>query len=234
MISSSRSRPRPRRTSTPMRRHRNPVEQRHQHEAQSEPARPRSPGRPVPGRIDFLYPTGATHCHPAQSAALQAETELTHPTCSHARTRAREGGPVRRRERPGKEAPTRHSTSRGRVPRQAEPCSVQIVRRAQQDVPDRRRVPLPTALRGRHFGRVQVVRDLAQRVALPASRGRPARPSRGRSWQLTNRPRPSRWCTRLSASSSPEFYAAAGMATTSSGSSCGGSVSALPIDSTLM
>jgi hypothetical protein len=34
-----------------------PVEQRHQHEAQSEPAAPRSTSRPVPGRIDFLYPT---------------------------------------------------------------------------------------------------------------------------------------------------------------------------------
>ena len=45
--------------------------------------------------------------------------------------------------------------------------------------------------------------------------------------------RPSRWCTGLSASSSPDVYAAASIVITSSGSSTG-SVSALASDSTLM
>jgi hypothetical protein len=47
------------------------------------------------------------------------------------------------------------------------------------------------------------------------------------------RPRPVKWCTRLSASSSPDVYAAAAIAITSSGSSTG-SASALAIDSALM
>ena len=47
------------------------------------------------------------------------------------------------------------------------------------------------------------------------------------------RPRPVKWCTRLSASSSPELYAAAGMAITPSSSSRG-PASALAIDSALM
>ena len=34
-----------------------PVQQPPQHHAQSEPARPRSPARPRPGQIEFLYPT---------------------------------------------------------------------------------------------------------------------------------------------------------------------------------
>ena len=46
-------------------------------------------------------------------------------------------------------------------------------------------------------------------------------------------PRPVKWCTRLSASSSPERHAAAAMAITSSGSSAG-SARALVIDSGLM
>ena len=46
-------------------------------------------------------------------------------------------------------------------------------------------------------------------------------------------PRPVKWCTRLSASSSPDVYAAAAIAITSSGSSTG-SASALVIDSALM
>jgi hypothetical protein len=44
-----------------------PVEQRHQHEAQSEPAPTRSPVDPVSGRIDFLYPTGRS-CAVARGA----------------------------------------------------------------------------------------------------------------------------------------------------------------------
>ena len=48
----------------------------------------------------------------------------------------------------------------------------------------------------------------------------------------TDGPRPSRWCTRLSASSSPEVHPAAGIAITSSGSSTG-SASAFASDSTL-
>jgi hypothetical protein len=52
--------------------------------------------------------------------------------------------------------------------------------------------------------------------------------------RLTAGPRPVKWCTRLSASSSLDVYAAAAIAITSSDSSVGGSVSALAIDSTLM
>ena len=47
-------------------------------------------------------------------------------------------------------------------------------------------------------------------------------------------PRPVKWCTRLSASSSLDVYAAAAIAITSSGSSTGGSVRAFVIDSALM
>ena len=46
-------------------------------------------------------------------------------------------------------------------------------------------------------------------------------------------PRPVKWCTTLRASSSPELYAAAAIAITSSGSSTG-SASALAIESALM
>ncbi len=48
------------------------------------------------------------------------------------------------------------------------------------------------------------------------------------------RPRLVKWCMRLSASSSLDVYAAAAIAITSSGSSVGGSVSALAIESALM
>jgi hypothetical protein len=37
-----------------------PVQQRHQHDAQSEPARPRSPTRPSRPESNFLYPTGGS------------------------------------------------------------------------------------------------------------------------------------------------------------------------------
>ncbi len=47
-------------------------------------------------------------------------------------------------------------------------------------------------------------------------------------------PRPVKWCTRLSVSSSLEVYAAAAMAITSLGSSIVGSVSAFAIDPALM
>ena len=46
-------------------------------------------------------------------------------------------------------------------------------------------------------------------------------------------PRPVKWCTRLTASSSPDVHAAAVIAITSSGSSAG-SASALAIESALM
>src|SRR5436309_13375304 len=51
-------------------------------------------------------------------------------------------------------------------------------------------------------------------------------------WAAMHGPRPVKWCTRLSASSSPDVYAAAEMAITSSCSSAG-SASALASDSML-
>jgi ABC-type oligopeptide transport system ATPase subunit len=51
--------------------------------------------------------------------------------------------------------------------------------------------------------------------------------------ELQRRPRPVKWCTRLSASSSLDVYAAAAIAITSSGSAAG-SASAFAIESALM
>ena len=51
------------------------------------------------------------------------------------------------------------------------------LRRPEQDVPDRRRVPLPASLRGRHVRLIQVGRDLAQRVAVRADAGSAAPPA---------------------------------------------------------
>ena len=67
--------------------------------------------------------------------------------------------------------------------------------------------------------------DWRRGLRLPPPRQSPA------AW--LRRPRPVKWCTRLSASSSPDVYAAAAIAITSSGSSTG-SASALAIDSALM
>jgi hypothetical protein len=50
---------------------------------------------------------------------------------------------------------------------------------------------------------------------------------------VSDRPRPVKWCTKLSAPSSPDIQAAAAIAITSSGSSAGGA-SAFAIDSALM
>ncbi len=52
--------------------------------------------------------------------------------------------------------------------------------------------------------------------------------------EIENRPRPVKWCTRLSVSSSLDVYAAAAISITSSCSLSGGSVSAFVIDSALM
>jgi hypothetical protein len=66
----------------------------------------------------------------------------------------------------------------------------------------------------------------------PARQGFTVDTSRGARGKTLG-PRPVKWCTRLSASSSPDVYAAAAIAISSSGSSAG-SVSAFVIDSALM